>query len=115
MGLEVAKDPSLSIGFSSSVSFPGAQLIDKTTKATGRSEHTFRANNASSSAAKNNAVFEVGSLAECEFGCLASPSPGQESTVLEIDVGLKWGLDSPLMNWAHVESDEKSFSYTTWC
>lgn len=114
LGLDIAREPSLSVGFSSSVSFPGAQLIDATTKSTGRSEHKFRVNSSDSPSASNTAVFEVASLAGYEKPCTTSP-PLYQRNVLDIDVDMEWGLNPPIMNWAHTESKTKSFAYTTWC
>ncbi|WP_408956787.1 hypothetical protein [Natrinema sp. 74] len=114
LGLDIAKEPSLTIGFNSSVSFPGAQLIDKTSKTTRRSEHALEMNSADSTSASNNAVFEVGSIAAYQKGCVASP-PLYERTLLEIDVDLEWRLNVPVGDYGHTESTTKSFGYATWC
>lgn len=114
LGLDVAKEPSLSVGFSSSVSFPGAALIDKTSLTTGRSEHALEINSPDDPSAGNNAVFEVGSLAAFEKQCTPSP-PFFDVPLLDIEVDLEWGLNVPVVGWGHTESTTKSFQYMTYC
>lgn len=103
--------PSGTIGYSSSVSIPGAELIDKTTQATGQTKHELEISAPGETSARNNAEFEIGSIAEWE------PSCGSQSgavSYLDINVDLQWGLDV-FGNWGNSVSDSKDFSYYTNC
>lgn len=111
IGLEIAREPSLSVGYNSSVTLPGAQLVDKTSLMSGRSEHEFSINSSVSTSAKNTAVFEVGSVAEYQTDCGGRPSWPK---VLDIDVDLAWGLDVHGY-WVNKTTDSKSFDYYTYC
>ncbi|MCF2208529.1 hypothetical protein KVP02_12865 [Halobacterium salinarum] len=103
-----------SVGYSSSVNFPGAELTDATTLATGEAEHQFKINKPSHNSSTNNAVFEVGSVAQWEPDCANDRRPTRRTMVI-IDVDLQWGLDVPVGKWGDVISDNKSFSYVTTC
>lgn len=111
--LEVARDPSLSIGYSSEVSFNGAQVVDATSKTTGYSEHQFTVHTPQSYSSRNNGVFEVASLAQFNKRCKTEP-PLLQRNILEIDVDLEWGLDFHGF-WVNTENTTKSFDYQTWC
>jgi hypothetical protein len=103
-----------SVGYSSSVSMPGAELVDATTLASGEAEHQFNINSPSSNSSTNNAVFEVGSVADWDPDCANDGYPTQRA-MMDIDVDLQWGLDAPLVKWGDVISDSKSFKYVTTC
>lgn len=107
--LELSRDPNLSVGYSSSVTLPGAELVDKTTKMTGRSEHEFSVNTPDSNSSKNNAVFEVGSAAKYQTSC----GDLTRSRILDIDIDLAWGLD--LSGWVNKTTNGKTFYYYTYC
>ncbi|SDN53354.1 hypothetical protein SAMN05192554_1611 [Haloarchaeobius iranensis] len=113
MSLNIARDPSLTVGYSTSVAIPGAELIDKTTKATGRTKHSFEINSVGSNASMYNAEFEIGSVAEWEAGC---SSPGG-ATILDIDIDLGWGIPNavPGFKWLNTAGDSETFSYETYC
>jgi len=107
--LSLARDPSLTVGYGSSVTLPGAELVDQTSLKSGRSEHEFSVNNPDSNSSKNNAVFEVGSIAEYQSDC----GDFNQSRILSIDVDLAWGLD--LSGWVNKTTNNKSFYYYTYC
>ncbi|WP_276301812.1 hypothetical protein [Halorussus lipolyticus] len=111
IGLELSRDPSLSVGYSSSVTLPGAELVDKTSLKSGRSEHEFSVNTPSSNSSKNNAIFEVGSAATYQTTC----GSFNKSRIVDISVDLAWGLDSPIGGWANKTTNNKTFYYYTYC
>lgn len=113
LSLNIAEDPSLTLGYSSSVSFPAAVLIDKTTKKTGRSKHKFQVNSPTSYSSKNNAVFEVGSAAKYQTNC----GDFYKQQYFEFTADFMWSLKNvaPLIDWVNEEKQSKSFSYYTYC
>lgn len=110
IALELSRDPSLSVGYSSSVQLPGAELVDKTSLMSGRSEHEFSVNDQKSNSSKNNAVFEVGSAAKYQTTC----GDLNRSRIVDINVDLAWGLDAH-GTWANKTTNNKSFYYYTYC
>ncbi|RQG96565.1 hypothetical protein EA473_05495 [Natrarchaeobius chitinivorans] len=112
MGLDLSKDPGLSIGYNSSVTMNGAYLRDRTTKRSGRSDHEFKITSSRAESAKYPAVFEVGSVSRYDTDCGGMPIP---TTALNIDVDLRWGLRLPRIGWMNSHRDDKSFSYTRYC
>jgi hypothetical protein len=106
--------PSASVGYSSSVSFPGAALIDSTTLATGRADTKFEIESPSSYSSTNNAIFEVGSAAKWQPDCGDNGRPVRRA-MMDIDVDLKWGLDVFWDDWGTTQSATKSFNYATYC
>lgn len=111
IALELARDPSLSVGYSSSVTLPGAELVDKTSLMSGRSEHEFAVNSPKSNSSKNNAVFEVASGAKFQTTCTNLI----KQRIVDIDVDLAWGLDAPILKWANKTTNNKTFLYYTYC
>lgn len=103
-----------SVGYSSSVTLPGAELVDATTLAAGESEHQFTVNSTASNASTNNAIFEIGSAARWDPDC-ADDGRATQRSMMDIDVDLQWGLDVPLSTWGDVISTSKSFGYVTYC
>ncbi|WP_255192016.1 hypothetical protein [Natronobeatus ordinarius] len=110
IGVGLSSNPSLTIGYSSSVSMSGAELIDATSKASGYSEHQLDIDPEAHSAT-NNAVFEVGSVSAWDWDCSDWHDP-LGMTALEIDVELEWGVQL-FGNWQGSQSDEHSFTYLT--
>lgn len=112
LSLEASRDGlSGSVGYSSSVSMPGAELRDATSLAAGETEHKFIVNSAESPSSENNAVFEVGSAADYNTSC----GSFNRQRYLDITVDLEWGLDAPLIEFGSVKSGSKDFYYYTYC
>lgn len=113
MSLNVARDPSLSVGYSTSVAIPGAELVDKTTKATGQTKHSFVINSVGSNSSTQNAEFEVGSVAEYEPDCASFGT----ANFLDIDIDLGWGIPNsvPYLKWLNTSSDSEHFYYDRYC
>ena len=113
IGLDISRTgPAASVGYSSSVTLPGAQLIDATVSTSGEKDHLFEINSPESPSSTNNAVFEVGSAAKWDPNCGGGFNP---YNILTVDTELEWGIDAPLITWGDVVSDSKSFTYTTYC
>lgn len=114
LNLNLAREPSLSVGYSSGVSFPGAQLVEQTTKRTGRAKYKFKVNKSTSPSAKNTAVFEVGSTARYETsGC----GDFYREQYFGFDSDFLWSFKNPTpgIDWVNETRDSKSFSYYTYC
>ncbi|MEZ3116532.1 hypothetical protein RYH80_11495 [Halobaculum sp. MBLA0147] len=115
LGLEASKSGvAASVGYSSSVTLPAAELVDATTLAAGESEHKFDVNSPKSNSSTYNAVFEVGSASRWTPDC-AADGRATRRVMLDVHVDLQWGLDTPLTAWGDVISDDKSFTYVTYC
>lgn len=111
--LDVSRSgPARWVGYESSVSVPGAELIDATTFDTGQSRHKFNVDSPASNSAINSATFEFGSVARWDADC----SGGLDSqTILTVDTDFEWGLDVPIVTWGVVVSHSRKFTYTTYC
>ncbi|SEQ89060.1 hypothetical protein [Natrinema salaciae] len=113
LDLNLSRDPGLSVGYSSGVTIPSAQFLDKTTKTTGQTKHKFEVNGTDSNAGLYSTEFESGSVAEWDPDC-GSPG-GAEFVDIEIDLG--WGIPNPLQfpTWQNKASDSEWFSYDRYC
>ncbi|ELY62706.1 hypothetical protein C490_17377 [Natronobacterium gregoryi SP2] len=118
IGLDLSRDPGLSVGYSSGVTLPEASLTDRTTMPSGFSHHEFEVNSSDGDSAKYSAEIEVGSAArydfsQCDEGTHPVPDP---IDVVEIDIEeIEWGLRLPGTGWVNTHSDDRQFTYSRTC
>ncbi|WP_144018704.1 hypothetical protein [Halogeometricum borinquense] len=108
ISLKLDRNPELNLGYSTSVTYPGSDLTDKTTKATGRAEFEWEANTPKSTSAKNNAIFSVAS------GARYKPSCSGQIVFLDIDIDFVHSFDLE-GNWVNKIVNDKHYSYYADC
>lgn len=122
LGLDISRGGGLSVGYSSSITMPGASLYEKSNLKAGVTMHELSAD-PNTASAKYPAVFEVASTAKYSKDddvCHKGRPPYRHYTFLEIGVNLTWALKIatglPKTGWwGASESDDRKFTYETVC
>jgi hypothetical protein len=115
VSLELSAAPdglSGTIGYSSSVAVPGADIVDETVQSTGQTRHELQVSNSGEDSATTTAEFEIGNTAEWNPSC---ESQSGSVNYLDINVDLEWGLGLLGGFWGVTVSNSKEFLYYTYC
>lgn len=103
--------PSGTIGYSTSVTVPGATVRNDTIQGAGQTHHEFDVKNPSELSSKSTAEIPVGSIAEWDPSC--KPNYG-DTKYLKIKTDLKWGKNG-LLGFDGVKTVPRNFSYSINC